>query len=107
MINGLREQLLNDLGGARTQKEIEEVRVRYLGRKGLLARVGKEADFSNMSLDEKRAFGKSFNELLQFAQEAVEQAANAKPVERPEEQIDLTLPGTGVSVGNLHPVTLV
>jgi phenylalanyl-tRNA synthetase alpha chain len=107
MINGLREQLLKDLEGARTQKEIEEVRVRYLGRKGLLARIGKETDFSNMSLDEKRAFGKSYNELLQFAQEAVERAAGAGPAERREEQFDLTLPGTGVSVGNLHPVTLV
>jgi phenylalanyl-tRNA synthetase alpha chain len=107
MINGLREQLLGDLEGARSPKEIEEVRVRYLGRKGLLARIGKETDFSKMSVDEKRAFGKSYNELLQFAQEAVEQAANAKPVERLGEQLDLTLPGTGVSVGNLHPVTLV
>ncbi len=107
MINGLREQLLKDLEGARTQKDIEEVRVRYLGRKGLLARVGKETDFSNMSLDEKRAFGKTYNELLQFAQEAVERAAGAKSVERREEQLDLTLPGTGVSVGSLHPVTLV
>lgn len=107
MIRELREQLLADLEKAPTAKDVEEIRVRYLGRKGAITRLGKETDFSNMSLEERRNFGKSFNELSQFAQAAVDEAARAKSLERAAQLFDLTLPGTGRSVGTMHPVTLV
>jgi phenylalanyl-tRNA synthetase alpha chain len=107
MMDQLRKQLLADLEQARTQKDIEEIRVRYIGRKGLIGRLGKETDFTNMSPDEKRKFGKSFNELMEFAQVSIDEAMNARANERPEHLLDLTLPGKGGRVGTLHPITLV
>ena len=51
----IREQLLDDLAKAGTPREVEEVRIRYLGRKGAITTLAKGTDFSKMSPDEKRA----------------------------------------------------
>lgn len=107
MITELREQLLAALAQARTQKGVEEIRVQFLGRKGVITRLAKETDFSNMPLEEKRAFGKNFNELLKFAEQAVDEAMQASSTNLPEHHFDLTLPGGEGRVGMLHPVTLV
>ena len=107
MISELRERLIADLEKAPTPKDVEEIRVRYLGRNGSITLLGKETDFSKMSLDERRNFGKGFNELSRFAQEAVNEAARTKANVSAEQLFDLTLPGIDSSVGTLHPVTLV
>ena len=107
MIAELREQLLADLAKATSSEDVEEIRVRYLGRKGAIPRLTKEADFSKMTPDERRDFGRSYNELSQFAQQVLDEAISAKSAKNAEHLFDLTLPGTGSSVGTLHPVTLV
>lgn len=107
MITKLREQLLADLAKASTAADVEEIRVRYLGRKGAITRLSKDTDFSKMAAGERRDFGKSFNELSQFAQEVIDEAVRTKSAGNTELLFDLTLPGTGGSVGTLHPVTLV
>lgn len=103
----IREELLADLDQAKSQEDVEDVRIRYLGRKGILARLRKETDFSRMSVDDRRAFGQQFNELLEFAEAAVNSAAKHKSKKVEEQLFDLTLPGTGRGLGTLHPVTLV
>lgn len=107
MISEIRARLLAELERAETPKQVEEIRVRYLGRKGAITRLAKENDFSQMSPEQRREFGRSFNELLKFAEEAVERAAQSQAEERPRHSLDLTLPGAESSVGTLHPVTLV
>jgi len=102
----LRSQFLADLERVRDAKELEELRTRYLGRKGAIARLSKETDFSAMAPEEKRSFGKSLNELLQFAQDAVDEALRSRLTPVARRVLDLTQPGSGTSIGTLHPVTL-
>ncbi len=109
----IREQLRADLVKATTLKEVEEVRIRYLGRKGTITALAKNTDFSRLTSDQRRDFGRRLNELKTLAEgeiaRAVE-AAKAKAVAAPGgvlSTLDRTLPGTGHSIGCIHPIALV
>jgi len=88
------------------QKDLEEVRVRYLGRKGmftgLLRRLGQ------VSAEERPRLGKLANEI----KEELEQKFDAKKSDllgsdtgTTGGQDDLSLPGRIAPFGRLHPVT--
>ena len=109
----IRQKLLEDLKAANTAQQVEEVRIRYLGRKGIITGLAKNADFGKLSRDERRQFGQKLNELKKLATdeiaravESVKAGAGAKAAPGAA-KLDLTLPGTGHSVGCLHPITLV
>lgn len=108
----IREQLLADLSKAKTPRDVEEVRIRYLGRKGTITTLAKSTDFSKLSPDERRQFGQQLNELKQLAEEEIARAAQTvkdggAAQTKGAAKLDLTLPGTGHSVGCLHPISLV
>ena len=109
----LHERLLADLAAASTSEEVEAVRVRYLGRKGLITSLAKGTDFSRMTPDERREFGKQLNELKSLAEQELARAAEAAKTKAAaltaaaRGTLDMTLPGIEPSVGCLHPITLV
>jgi phenylalanyl-tRNA synthetase alpha chain len=89
-------------------KSLEELRVRFLGKKGALTELLKE--LGAVPVAEKPAFGKACNELkgvlttlLDERQATLEASA---PVELPE-GFDPTLPGRSRPVGHGHPLTTV
>ncbi len=110
----IREQFLADLAKAGTPRNVEEVRIRYLGRKGAITTLAKNTDFSKMSPDQRRRFGQELNELKRLAEEeiaramkSVADAAGGVARAKAAAKLDLTLPGTGHGVGCLHPIALV
>ncbi len=108
----LREQLLGDLMQANTAEQVEQVRIKYLGRKGLITNLAKDTDFSKLSPEEKRDFGSQLNELKRFATEILQNAtdrAQAKDAGAAKKNrlIDLTVPGSSGTLGALHPVTMI
>ncbi len=109
----IREQLLRDLANAKSPKEVEDVRIRYLGRKGLITTLAKNTDFSKMEPDERREFGSQLNDLKSLAERQVARAAEAAKSQTGvaassvRSKLDMTLPGAGHAVGSLHPITLV
>jgi phenylalanyl-tRNA synthetase alpha chain len=87
---------------------LEDIRVRYLGKKGLLTEQLKS--LGNLSADERPRAGKLVNdakvrlqEKLSARKQAIETAARANQFSA--EKLDVTLPGRGVRIGGLHPVT--
>ncbi len=103
------EQILaeiNDLK-CKTQKEVEEARVRLLGKKGEVTRLFEE--FRTMDKELKKEFGRSLNELKQAAQNKIEEYKNSIGEEAnaagPKE--DLTMPGDAFELGSRHPVSIV
>ena len=104
----LQQQLQDDLRHATTAEQIEQVRIKYLGRKGLITNFAKETDFSKLSVEEKKDFGQKLNDLKAFAtekiQEAVDRAVAPKTVER---LFDLTVPAPNATRGSMHPITIV
>jgi phenylalanyl-tRNA synthetase alpha chain len=92
------------LDGAANVKELEEARVRYLGRKSELNQLSR--GLKDLDPSERREVGRAVNELkgelttlLEAASERLE-AADAG-----HEGEDLTLPGRAPWVGRKHPLT--
>jgi len=113
LVDEIREQLQEELGGARSTQEVEQVRIRYLGRKGRITTLAKNADFGKLAPDERRELGRRLNEVKKFATDEIAKAMEAAKSRGAGESpggtamLDLTLPGTDHSVGCLHPISLV
>ena len=109
-MENIKQELQADLSNAKSAADVEAIRIKYLGKKGLVTNAAKSANFGAMSVDEKKSFGQKLNELKNFATEAIQSAADSAKLAAPQKKksgIDLTMPGTGNSIGSLHPVTLV
>jgi phenylalanyl-tRNA synthetase alpha chain len=105
-LHRLRADALASLGTRTQAGELEEFRVRYLGRKGqltqLMRRLGEVAPAA------RPALGQLANEIrkeLEEAFEAKQQELTGTVTAAP--QRDLTLPGRLVPFGRLHPVAQV
>ncbi|MGM9944442.1 MAG: phenylalanine--tRNA ligase subunit alpha [Lysinibacillus sp.] len=106
----LEQEALAKIEAASNLKELNDVRVAYLGKKGpitdLLKGMGK------LSAEERPKMGALVNtvrenltEVLTAKMAALEEAAIQEQLEK--ESIDVTLPGAKVAVGNRHPLTRV
>jgi phenylalanyl-tRNA synthetase alpha chain len=89
-------------------KELDDVRVRFLGKKGLL--TGQLKQLGKLPADERPAAGQEINAAKQRVQAALESRKNtlqaaALDEKLAAERIDVTLPGKGQQSGGLHPVT--
>ena len=110
-LQAIREAFERDLAAAADQPGvIEEIRVRYLGRKGDVTALAKA--LGSLSKDERPAAGQAINELKRFVAATVETAAaaaetSARLREVEAELEDVTLPPRTPFAGSLHPVTLV
>ena len=108
----IKDKLLQALEAVKTAKSadmLEKVRVDFLGRKGSITTLAKNADFSKMTVEEKKGFGQRLNELKTFANEQLKAAAEAlqaTAVRHKTNELDLTAPGKGRRLGALHPITL-
>jgi phenylalanyl-tRNA synthetase alpha chain len=106
----LQQQLLDDLDQAATAEQVESVRIKYLGRKGLITNFAKEADFSKLSAEEKKDFGQKLNDLKNFATEKLQEAADRVLATAPttaQRLFDLTVPGSNSTLGAMHPISMV
>ncbi|MES9856258.1 MAG: phenylalanine--tRNA ligase subunit alpha [Sedimenticola sp.] len=96
------------IADAQQLPELDEVRVRYLGKSGLITEQLKQ--LGKLPKEERPQAGQAINKAKQALQAKIEarrgeleqQALNQRLV---SERIDVTLPGRGVSQGGLHPVT--
>ena len=106
----LKEQVVLKINESQSVKELNDVRVAYLGKKGpitdLLKGMGK------LPAEERPKMGALVNEIresvtaiLEERKELLEQQAIQAQLEN--ESIDVTLPGRTVELGNHHPLTRV
>ena len=103
------DKVLSELNGLRckTQKEVEEARVRFLGKKGEITALFEE--FRNVDKEMKREFGRTLNELKNAALETIERLRDTVGEEGGQEgpKQDLTMPGDPLELGSRHPVSIV
>ena len=103
------EQLLADVRGlnCKTAKDVEEARVRLLGKKGEITKLFEE--FRTYGPELKREFGRTINELKQVAQAKIDElkdkTASVGASDGPKE--DLSMPGVPFELGSRHPVSIV
>ena len=93
---------------ANSLAELDEVRVHYMGKKGQFTELLK--GLGKLSAEERPQAGQAINEakqsfqsLLNARRDSLQQAALSEKLEA--ERIDVSLPGTNVQQGYLHPVT--
>ena len=97
-----------EIAGARNAVELDEVRVRYLGKQGQLTDLLKQ--LGELPAGDRPQAGKRINEAKQSVQQALEVRRPALESETlevrlREERLDVTLPGRGQHIGGLHPIT--
>lgn len=91
-----------------TLQEIEELRVKYLGKKGEITEISKS--MRDISPEERPIFGQMVNEVKNTITELIEKKTielkdRAKKNQLLTETIDISLPGKEKKVGGLHPIT--
>lgn len=91
----------------KTKKDVEEARVRLLGKKGVVTALFEE--FREMDKDFKKEFGRRLNELKQAAQAKIDALRTACEDEAGSDgpKADLTMPGDRMELGSRHPVSIV
>ena len=103
------ETLIKEVEGfsAKSAVEAEQFRIKYLGKKGLIADLF--AKFKTVPKNEKRRFGQAVNKLKELAQNKVSNFK--KELDNPpvmnKSSIDLTKPGLPFPVGGRHPISSV
>lgn len=92
---------------ARTPEEAEAFRIKYLGTKGIVKAIMSE--MKNVPNERKREFGQILNEFKQFTEAKYEAIKEITTNYQPSttNQIDVSLPGTPVETGTLHPLSIV
>ncbi|MCH2559238.1 MAG: phenylalanine--tRNA ligase subunit alpha [Alcanivorax sp.] len=107
-LDSLVDAALAEVAGAADARALDEVRVRYLGKKGEISALLKS--LGGLSAEDRPKAGALINEGKQRVQaalderrEALEQAALDQQLSA--ETLDVTLPGRGEPPGALHPVT--
>lgn len=95
---------------AQTLMDLDQVRVQFLGRKGLLTEYLQ--GLAQLSAEERPKAGQEVNKAKAALQEAIEkhrQELESQALEKRllEEKLDVSLPGRRQSIGTAHPVTRV
>ena len=106
-INSLMEQIAATR--AATTKELEEARVRFLGKKGAITELFEQ--FRSIPADQKKEFGQLMNQLKNAAAAKIEELRevienNGAAAEGTAKE-DLTMPGSQYDLGSRHPVSIV
>ena len=97
---------INDLSD-KTEAEVEELRVKLLGKKGEITQLFDE--FRTILPEQKREFGQRLNILKKAAQEKIEELREAAvSICSPEKSscVDITMPGNSLDLGSRHPISL-
>ena len=107
-LNTLEREALRELSGAPHDAALEEWRIKVLGRRGTLAELLR--GLGGLSPDQRPAAGAAANRVkatleAAFAERQRALRAQARARELEAERIDVTLPGRGLHLGQVHPIT--
>ncbi len=104
------EQALREIEAAPDPQQLQDIRVRYLGKRGMVTQELRR--LGALRLDERREAGQRINRLKSVLEEAIHERREAlerEAVRRQleSESVDVTLPGARLKQGGLHLMTLV
>jgi len=107
MLELIQNHLLKVLNfSASNVNEVEDFRIKYLGKKGIINKLFEEFKQLN-SIKEKKEIGKEINTLKNAIKEKIKTLLSEFLSQKTSNNEDLTKPGESYSAGSLHPLTLV
>jgi len=107
-LSRLREDVLEKLNNVGNLDELNDLKVKVLGKKGEFTAIMK--GMAEIASEKRAEFGKVTNELKVVLQDRFDEKFNtlkemAKQERLKNETIDITLPGRKANEGSLHPLT--
>ncbi len=110
-LNSIRQSALEQINQRDTDNaKLEEIRVKYLGKKGELTAVLR--GMGQLAPEERPVIGQTANEVREDIEKAIAEkkqslAAAALELKLKDEKLDVTVPGKKSKIGHIHPLTLV
>ncbi len=106
-IENVKEELLKDIENIDSLNNLNELKIKYLGKKGLITQLNSE--IKNIPNEEKKEYGQKVNELRNIFNSFYEEKLKYFKEEElnrklESEKIDVTLPSTRVKRGSKHPL---
>ncbi|MBM7838512.1 phenylalanyl-tRNA synthetase alpha chain [Alkalihalobacillus xiaoxiensis] len=106
----LKEEALNRVKNVQSEKELQDIRVAYLGKKGPITEVLR--GMGKLSAEERPVIGALANVVRDEIKDAINQKSVLLEQKALEDQlgmetIDVTLPGRPVPIGTTHPLSAV
>lgn len=103
-INALQKEIKNYSGSG--ADGIEAFRIKYISKKSVINDLFE--DFKKLSIEEKKEFGKTLNELKNLAKEKLlSLSKESSKNDSTDNNIDYSLPAEDDTVGSLHPLRIV
>lgn len=106
-LDQIHQQAIKELEVAENGGDIEDISIRYLGRKGILTQFLR--NISKLPVEQRPAAGKEANEIKNVLDKAFKARAEKLTSQDNEKdtRIDASLPGRISAHGTLHPITRV
>lgn len=106
-LKNLQEEIKSKLKEISSLKELNELKIVYLGKKGPIQLMS--GKLGSLSIEEKQEIGSFLNnlkrEINEFFEHKKEELETISLNERlKEEKIDITLPSTKIQIGTVHPL---
>jgi phenylalanyl-tRNA synthetase alpha chain len=105
-IDAVKEEALREIASAPGASDVlEALRIKYLGRKGIVAELFKK--IGEVPPEEKAGIGALINSLKETITTSLDEKISraSGPSEDAGNRIDITLPGVPARIGRIHPVT--
>ena len=104
-IKNIKNAFEEDLAKAKDAVAIEEIRIKYIGRKSLISELMSKLPF--LDKEKKPLAGKELNLLKKHVQESLQSAKKRllSGEDRAVEKLDITIPGIMPEEGCVHPIT--
>jgi len=109
-LQDIREMVERELREAALTDMVQELKVKYLGKKGELTQISR--NMGSLSAEERPIMGQTVNEVRDAIERMIsdrlselETAAMAQKLKM--ERLDVTLPGRAILAGGKHPLTMV
>lgn len=104
-LNTIKNQALPLILEAKSAKELEEIKLQFLGRSGILTLALK--DITSVPVEKRAEVGRVANEIKQTIEDAIESASESfiqakRSIKR---KLDVTEPGIKPPLGHLHLIT--
>ncbi len=109
-LNNIKAQAEKELTSVAGMPELENLRVKYLGKKGELTTVLR--GMGGLSAEERPLIGQLANEVRSFIENKLDETKktllnNERNIRLQKEVIDVTMPGKRAQLGTRHPLTMI
>ncbi|MCX7716458.1 MAG: phenylalanine--tRNA ligase subunit alpha, partial [Endomicrobia bacterium] len=105
----VKQQCLTALKQAKSINDIEKVRVKYFGRKGIIKDLFNQ--LKNLPLEERKIIGKLLNDIVNEIEQIFQQKVESFKIKVDNSQVrkersilELSLPGVDFPLGKKHPL---